>query len=201
MLIEEKGLRILTDPGSYSTGQDSVSGIDVILITHEHADHLHIESLKRVLKNNPFAKIITNKGVGVLLDKERIVYTLVEDGLKIIEKGIAIEGFGKKHAIMHQAFPQVDNTGYFVGDKLFYPGDALTNPFRNVEILALPVAGPWLKLSEAIEYAKEVKPRLCFPVHEGILKSPGGVHQLPPRVLEPLGIKFVVLELEKEVEL
>lgn len=46
LLIEEEGLRILTDPGSYSTRQNDVQNIDVILITHEHPDHLHIESLK-----------------------------------------------------------------------------------------------------------------------------------------------------------
>ena len=69
-----------------------------------------------------------------------------------------------------------------------------------MEILALPVAGPWLKLSEAIDYAKEINPKVCFPVHESILKEPGATHRIPPMILEPLGIKFQVIEEGKSAE-
>ena len=201
MLVEENGLTILTDPGTYSENQNEARGIDIILITHEHQDHLHIDSLKKILEYNPTAKIFTNKGVGALLEKEHIAYTLCEDGESINEKNILIEGFGKKHATMHPDLPLVDNTGYFIANKLFYPGDAFTNPQKPVEILALPVAGPWLKLSEAIEYAKEIHPGICFPVHEGILKSPGSVHKIPPTILEPLGITFKVLTYGEKTHL
>lgn len=64
--IEEGRLRILTDPGSYTTTQNDVKNIDIILITHEHPDYFHLDSLKTVLINNPNATIITNKGVGIL---------------------------------------------------------------------------------------------------------------------------------------
>lgn len=200
LLIEENGLRILTDPGTYSTSQDFIKNIDIIFITHEHQDHLHIDSLKTVLKNNPQAKVITNQSVGSLLDKENIKYELLEKG-ELSEKGVIIEAFGEKHAFMHPSIEPIQNVGYFIANKLFYPGDAFTNPNKPVDILALPVAGPWMKLSEAIDYTKELKPRVCFPVHEGILKSPGSTHRIPPTVLEPLGIKFTVLEIDKETEL
>ena len=80
LLIEEKGVRILTDPGVYSTSQNEVKNIDLVIITHEHPDHFHLDSLKIVTQNNPAAKIITNKGVGALLDKEGISHEVVEDG-------------------------------------------------------------------------------------------------------------------------
>lgn len=201
LLIEEKGVRVLTDPGSYSTAQDNVKNIDLILISHEHQDHFHIDSLKRVLENNPNAKITTNKSVGALLDKENIAYEVVEDGQQFSFQDVLIEAFGEAHAIIYASIFAVTNTGYFIANKLFYPGDAFTNPGKPVEILALPVAGPWMKLSEAIDYAKEVKPKKCFPVHEGILKMPGASHKVPAMVLESEGIEFVVLELEKEYEL
>lgn len=38
---------------------------------------------------------------------------------------------------MHKTLDPVQNTGYFINDKLFYPGDALTNPNKEIEILAL----------------------------------------------------------------
>src|SRR4051812_27786091 len=47
LVIETKGIRIMTDPGNYSTLQADEKNIDIILITHEHTDHLHIESLKK----------------------------------------------------------------------------------------------------------------------------------------------------------
>ncbi len=200
LLIEEAGVRILTDPGIYSTQQNEVKNIDFVLITHEHVDHFHIDSLKTFLINNPQAKVITNKSVAALLEKDGIAFNVVENGQNSDANGVLIEGFGESHAIMHVSIPSVQNTGYFIANKLFYPGDAFTNPGRAVEILALPVAGPWMRLSEAIDYALEIKPKTCFPVHEGILKQPGTTHTIPPKVLEPKGIKCVALEIDKEYE-
>lgn len=190
LLIQEGPLTILTDPGTYSSAQDNLSGIDVILITHEHTDHFHIESLKKVLVNNPQAIIYTVKGVGVLLDKEGITYTLLEHGQSISEKGVTMAGYGEKHADMYQGWPRVDNCGYFIGGRLFYPGDAFTTPGVPVEILAVPVAGPWMKLSEAIDYAKAVQPKIAFPVHDGILKTPGMTNRLTGKFLPEVGIEW-----------
>ncbi len=36
LLIKEQGLTILTDPGTWTTDQNNLTGIDVVLITHEH---------------------------------------------------------------------------------------------------------------------------------------------------------------------
>jgi L-ascorbate metabolism protein UlaG (beta-lactamase superfamily) len=201
LLIEEKNLRILTDPGIYSTKQDEIKNINVVLITHEHPDHMHVQSLKNVLKNNPSAKVVTNSAVGKILDAEKIRYETIEDNQNITINGILIEGYGKFHADIYKTLIPAINTGYFIANKLFYPGDAFTNPKKPVDILALPVAGPWLKLSDAIDYALEIKPKTCFPVHEGLLKTPGTVHRIPPQILDSKGIKFIVLEENKETEL
>jgi L-ascorbate metabolism protein UlaG (beta-lactamase superfamily) len=194
LLIRVNEITILTDPGIYSTEQNNSTGIDVILITHEHPDHLHIESLKKVLINNKDAKIITNKSVGNILDNEGIPFELVEDGDKTVFRGVDIEGFGLKHALMYPGLEQVDNTGYLINNRLFYPGDAFTIPQKKVDVLALPVAGPWMKLSEAIDYARKVHPNKAFPVHDGILKHPGGTpHKLPAELLKNDGIEFIAI--------
>ena len=39
LVLEIDGVRILTDPGNYTTAQDTMTGIDIVLITHEHGDH------------------------------------------------------------------------------------------------------------------------------------------------------------------
>lgn len=201
LLIKEGELTILTDPGTYSTAQEAITGIDGIFITHEHADHFHIDSLKKVLVNNPQATIYTVKGVAKILEQENIAYELLEHGQSVTVKGVLIEGFGELHADMYPGWPQVDNCGYFINNRLFYPGDAFTNPGKPVEILALPVAGPWMKLSEAIDYAKEMKPKVAFPVHDGILKHQAMVHRLPAKFLSEAGITFTPVLDGETIEL
>lgn len=203
LVVEPKeGLRIMTDPGSYSTLQNEEKNIDVILYTHEHQDHFHLESLKNIIANNPDVKIITNASVGKLLDSENIEYIKVGDEESTEFEGILIEGFGKEHEEIYEIFGQVENTGYFIDNKLFYPGDSFYNPKKKVDILALPVAGPWMNLKRALKYAQELKPRVCFPVHDGMIEKgkPGPLYVLPPKILEPLGIEFKVLEENKEEE-
>ena len=151
LLIEEKGVRILTDPGSYTTAQDALKDIDVVLITHEHQDHFHVPSVKKILENNPEVVIITNTSVCNLLAKEGIKNVkIVDDGNNFSVKDLNFEAFGKDHAVIYKEMGLVENTGYFIDEKLFYPGDAFFNPQKIVEILAVPFAGPWMKISEAI---------------------------------------------------
>ena len=207
LLIEEKGLQILTDPGTYTDAQNEIKNIDVILITHEHQDHFHVPSVKKILINNPGAVIITNSAVNDLLKKEGIISAkVVEDGEDLNVKDILFEAFGEKHAVVYKEIGQVENTGYFIGEKLFYPGDAYTIPERgskrNVEILAAPFAGPWVKISEAIEYVLAVKPKKCFPVHDGGLNDGGAgfSRTVAPKIFSVEGIEFVPIEINKETE-
>lgn len=82
------------------------------------------------------------------------------------------------------------NTGFLIGGEFFHPGDALDVVPKNVRVLALPVAGPWLKISEPIDYALKMKPAVCFPIHDGGLKYSGLSQALPKEILEANGIKF-----------
>ncbi len=163
LLVKINGLTILTDPGSFTVAQNAVAGIDVVLITHEHADHLHVGSMQEILKNNPQAKIITNNGVGKQLTTTNIPYLLLEGTATTEIKGTLFEAFDCKHEEIYEEIGQVQNTGYFIGEELFYPGDSYYNPERPVKVLALPVAGLWCKLPDAIRYALRVAPAKAFP--------------------------------------
>lgn len=192
LLIETKGKRILTDPGSYTIEAHSrIENIDYILFTHEHQDHYHIDSLKVILEKNPQAVIYSNSSVSELLEKEGIKHTQINHNDSILLGEIAVVGIGEKHAQMHKSIPLSSNLGYFIDGRLWYPGDAFTNPEKPVEILALPVSGPWMKLSEAIDYALLLKPKKVFPVHDGTRF--GSAHVLPAKVLTPEGIEFIVM--------
>jgi len=192
LVIEDQGKKILTDPGAWTEKQHEVMGVDVVLITHEHDDHFHVPSIKTVLANNPTAVVVTNSAVGKLLEKEGISFLLLEDGGNQKFGDVLVEGFGKLHADIYPSIVPVQNTGFFVSETLFFPGDGFTDPGKPVKVLALPVAGPWLHISEALNYALKLTPIKAFPVHDGMLKFPGPFHMLPKKILGPVGIEFVV---------
>lgn len=194
MAIETDGVRILTDPGAWTTAQNHVRDIDAVLITHEHPDHLHVNSLREVMKNNPQSVIYTNSGAAKILEKEGVTFQRLEHGQEKNIEGVSVEGHGEKHAEIYPTVPPVVNTGYLIAKRFFYPGDALYVPKASVEVLALPVAGPWIKIAEAVEYAKSIHPRLCFPVHDGMLKITGPFHALPEKVLSSRGVQFTVIK-------
>lgn len=192
---------IVTDPGIYSLEQhDKISHADIVLITHEHADHFHIESLEALLKRSPQTSVIANDAVGAILGGEGIEHHIMEHGDVIDHKGIHIEAYGKKHAVIHQSLPVVSNVGFLLENKLFYPGDALTDPGKPVDVLALPTVGPWLKVSESIDYGLKLKPRVAFPVHDAIAPV-GFMHHVFEKALSENGIEFVKLEEGGELDI
>ena len=204
LALEERGVRLLTDPGAFTADKHSaLTGLDAILFTHEHADHYHLQSLRAILKGNPLAKVICNPGVAALLVKEGIAHEVVGDGDTFDIKGVNIAGHGATHAVIHSSLPSVQNTGFFIAGRLWYPGDELTvDPGTKPDIMALPLAGPWMKLSEALDYALKLQPKSAFPVHDMVLSDLGNAtHQrVAASVLEPRGIRFFAIELDKEYE-
>jgi len=196
-----EGVRVMTDPGAFSTLQSEEYSISAVLITHEHQDHLHIDSLKKVLANNPQAVVITNTAVGKLLDEANIAYKKVEEGQSYDLNGVKITGFGNWHAEIYESYGMVQNTGYMV-DSLCYPGDAFANPNCKVDILALPITGPWMRIKDAIDYAKMLKPRVAFPVHDAhIHEWAGFIFKVPNLLLGEAGIDLRKMELGKEEDL
>jgi L-ascorbate metabolism protein UlaG (beta-lactamase superfamily) len=195
LLIEEHGIKILTDPGFFTVEeQQAVTDISVLLITHEHADHLHVESVQKIAVNNPGIKIITNGSVGKILSGLGLTFEVVTGGQSTEIEGIVIEGFGKDHAEIYEEYGLVENTGYFINNRFFYPGDAFTDPKKPVEILALPVAGPWLLSKYSIDYARSINPKVCFSVHDGFFKIPGPFYSMPQKFLADSNIQFIPIE-------
>lgn len=173
LYIEHKGLRILTDPGSFTAEHIVPGPVDVILITHEHGDHFHVPSVTAVLAKNPDARVICNRGVGTLLNAEGIKHEVVDGTSETIVSDVPITAHDGPHAEIFDDFGQVQNTGYFIDNTLFYPGDAYTEPAKHVEVLALPVSGPWCRVKDVITYLHSVAPAHAFPVHDGLLNEPG----------------------------
>ncbi len=197
----KKGVRIMTDPGAFSILQIVEKNINAVLITHEHQDHLHVDSLKDILKNNSEAIVITNTAVGQILEANGISYIKIEEGDRYNIEGVNIIGFGNTHAEIYETFGSVQNTGYMI-DNLCYAGDSFNYPDADVDILALPVAGPWMKIKDAIDFAKNIRPRVCFPIHDAIMQDFATfIWKIPEKLLKDENINFVKLEIGKEEEI
>ncbi|SEQ44424.1 MBL fold metallo-hydrolase [Streptomyces radiopugnans] len=187
--LHREGRTLVIDPGGFSEA-DAAVGADAILVTHEHPDHFDESRLRAALEANPAAEIWTLRSVA-----ERIsaafpgrVHT-VGDGDAFTAAGFEVEAHGELHAVIHPDIPRVTNVGYAVtaagAGTVFHPGDALTVPGRPVDTLLLPVHAPWSKVAEVVDYVREVRPRVAYDVHDGLLSDFG--HLVYGRLLGPNG--------------
>ncbi|MEU3921434.1 MBL fold metallo-hydrolase [Streptomyces sp. NPDC029004] len=167
--LEKDGQTLVIDPGAFSE-QDAAIGADVILVTHEHPDHFNVDRLRAAMEANPGAGIWTLRSVA-----EKISAAFpgrvhaVGHGDTFTAAGFDVQVHGELHAVIHPDIPRITNVGYLVDGSVFHPGDALTVPGHPVETLLLPVQAPWSKISEVIDYVREVKPRRAIDVHDALL--------------------------------
>ena len=62
VLLDTGAARLLIDPGNFSTDFENVTGLDAVLVTHQHPDHLDLERLPALLRANPDARLIVDSG-------------------------------------------------------------------------------------------------------------------------------------------
>jgi L-ascorbate metabolism protein UlaG (beta-lactamase superfamily) len=192
---------LLFDPGTFSHGFEGITGLSAILITHQHPDHVDTSRLPALVDANPDAALYADPQTASQLgDPWRPVH--VGDELSI--DGLQVRGIGGVHAVIHPEIPLINNISYLVGDsehpaRLMHPGDALFIPSEPVDVLALPAAAPWLKISEAVEYLRAVKPTRAIPIHQGIV-NPVAVGLYYQRYEEMGRTDFRVLQPEQAAE-
>jgi len=167
--LEKDGRTLVIDPGAFSE-EDAAVGADVILVTHEHADHFDERRLRAGLEADPAAEIWTLRSVADRLGAAfpGRVHT-VGHGDTFAAAGFDVQVHGELHAVIHPDIPRITNIGFLVDGTVFHPGDALTVPDRPVDTLLLPVMAPWNKISEVIDYVREVAPRRAIDVHDALL--------------------------------
>ena len=171
--LETEGQAIVLDPGAF-TEPEAVDGATAVLITHEHPDHYLADHLR--LTDAP---VFTIEAVAAKIREEapdvaeRL--TVVEPG-QHFDIGVPVEVVGEKHAVIHPEMPRLDNSGYVIEveeERIYHPGDSLTVPPRDVDVLLLPVSAPWLKISECIDFARDVGAPHSVAIHDKIYSDLG----------------------------
>ncbi|MFG3497001.1 MBL fold metallo-hydrolase [Streptomyces sp. NPDC047928] len=167
--LHKDGRTLVIDPGGFSE-PDAALGADAVLVTHEHPDHFDEGRLRAALEADPAVEIWTLRSVADQLSAAfpGRVHT-VGHGDTFTAAGFDVEVHGELHAVIHPDIPRITNAGYLVEESVFHPGDALTVPGRPVETLLLPVMAPWNKISEVIDYVREVAPRRAVDIHDALL--------------------------------
>ncbi|HJR89969.1 MAG TPA: MBL fold metallo-hydrolase [Aeromicrobium sp.] len=167
VLVESAGQRVLIDPGAFSSPDVfEVEGLDAIVVTHQHADHVDRDRVGMLLDRNPGAVRRSDPETATMVEG----FTAHSDG-DVTELGtITITGVGTTHAEILPAIPRVTNTGVLItadGEPaLFHPGDAYAYAPDGVDVLAAPLSAPWTKVSETVEFVRRVNPHVVFPIHD-----------------------------------
>lgn len=195
VLVEVTGTRVLLDPGSYSTGFEDLRDLDLVLVTHEHPDHLDLDRLPALLNANPRAELLVDSGAGRRLGEAGLGHRVLSPGDTDKPRAITVDVLGGRHAVIHPKLPEVSNNGYLLDSLLLHPGDAFPPAEAPVDVLLLPVGGPWMKLSEAIDYLHAVRPGVVIPIHQaGLAPVHQQLHHQLLTALAPDHTEVVVLE-------
>jgi L-ascorbate metabolism protein UlaG (beta-lactamase superfamily) len=191
VLIDVDGVRLLTDPVLRSrvlhlrratpVPRDALRGVDAVLVSHGHWDHLDLPSLDRLGREMP---IVCARGLGGLLRRRGFqAVTEVDAGEDFALGALRVRAVYAEHdggrgpfgASAHALGFVITGSRsvYFAGDTDLFEGMAELGP---LDAALLPVAGWGSKLGPghldpggAARAAALLRPKVAIPIHWGTL--------------------------------
>jgi len=186
-VVEQNDQTLVVDPGAFTTDFVIPQNVAAVVVTHEHPDHFDNDMLAKIIDKNPEAVIVAHKSITSQLANLPTQQVSANEGIKIGE--FELEFYGGEHAVIIPERPVIPNLGVFINGRLYYPGDSFAMPSeRRIEVLALPIGAPWLKISEVVEFLRQTKPRIAFPTHDAVLSDSG--KSLPDRMIPEIAQQF-----------
>jgi len=158
-------LKIYIDPYDLKSGLPEA---DIILITHSHYDHLSVEDIEKIAKNDTVILTPDKKNIST----GKIIEVKPNETREI--KGIKIETV-PAYNIGKSFHPKENNwVGYIVeieGKRIYHAGDTDFIPEMKeitCDIALLPVGGTYtMDWKEAVEAGRTINTKIVIPMHWG----------------------------------
>jgi len=192
---------IYTDPFKVAKADQA----DIVLLSHEHFDHLSLEDLRKVI--SPRTALVASLGCRGELEKAKLkvgTTKFLAPGEKLSLEGVDIEAVAaynvNKFRAPGQVFhPRADKKLGFVftmdGTRVYFAGDTDFIPeMRSIscDIALLPVSGTYvMTVEEAVEAAEAIKPRIAVPMHYAAIVGTESDAQKFKSLVKHCGVEIV----------
>ncbi len=172
LLIEAGHKVIYVDPLAQHVDFKTLPKADIILITHEHSDHLSTASIEFIAK--PETKIIVNKSAKGLVKNGEVL----KNGESKIIGNFKIEAIPAYNIVNVGAdgisyHPKGNGNGYvinFGGKRIYISGDTEIIPemsnLKHIDIAFLPLGLPYVMNFQMLaDAARRIMPNILYPYH------------------------------------
>jgi gluconolactonase len=174
LMFAFKGKTIHVDPVSREADYAGMPKADLILVTHEHGDHLDTRIIKTLQKRGTelvLTKACSKRVAGGIVMQNGDVKTI--RGLRI--EVVPAYNIVHKRSNGNPFHPKGEGNGYVItfGDKRVYvAGDTENTPevkrLQRIDIAFLPMNLPYTMTPEMVaNAAKEFEPKILYPYHYG----------------------------------
>ena len=175
LLFKFNGIVVYVDPFSRLTDYSLLPDADLVLITHEHGDHMDTAAVNHIKKES--TKIFLTKKCsetipgGIVLSNGDVKTVTLAKGLKI--EAVPAYNILHKRPDGGPYHPKGVGNGYIItfGDKRVYiAGDTENipemNKLKNIDIAFLPANLPYTMTAEMVVKAvASFKPAILYPYH------------------------------------
>ncbi len=171
LMLEHNGKVIQVDPWTKQADYTKLPKADLIIITHQHPDHLDTLAIAELMKSD--TRIIEPNAVYEILNKG----TAMKNGDTMTVDGIGIEAVPAYNttAGRDQFHPKGRDNGYVLtigGKRIYIAGDTEDIPemasLKKIDIAFLPMNQPYTMVPEQVaDAARKIHPKILYPYHYG----------------------------------
>ncbi len=171
LMLDYNGWIIHVDPVGAEADYTALPPADLILITHEHSDHLDPTVVARI--SRPGTVIVANPAAAEKL-RGSVVLRNGESHTAGSVKIEAVPAYNTSPG-RDRFHPRGRDNGYLLtigGKRIYIAGDTEDTPemkaLKNIDLAFLPMNQPYTMTPEQVaRAARAFKPRLLYPYHTG----------------------------------